>query len=222
MFQIYARGDLDGLAEYLNRAIKFVGLVIALPIGLICGFSGPLLNLWLGPSFRNLGVLLFVMCVHLCINLALYPLYAVPLAANRVKIPGLVTLGVGLGNLALALLLTRVFGWGLYGLAGAGAIMLTARHLLFTPLYSAHILNQRYYIFYRHLLSMALAASGVIGTCWLIEWLWPISNWLQLTMSGLSVCILYASLVFLFLSPEERLVLKRAILDSRRSESLPC
>jgi membrane protein EpsK len=219
MFEIYARGDLKGLAQYLNRAIKFVGLVIALPIGLICGFSGPLLGLWLGPAFSNLGLLLFVMSVHLCINLALHPLYAVPLAANRVKVPGLVTLAVGLGNVGLALLLTGVLGWGLYGLAGAGAIMLSVRHLLFTPLYAAHILNQPYRTFYQHLLPIALAASVVVGTCWLIQRLWPVSNWLQLGASGLSVSILYATLVFCLLSPEERLALKRAILESRKP---PC
>jgi membrane protein EpsK len=215
MFAIYAKGDLEGLTRYLNRAIKFVGLVIALPIGLICGFASPLLSLWLGPSFKNMGLLLFVMSVHLCVNLALYPLYAVPLAANKVKVPGLVTLAVGLGNVALALLLSRVLGWGVYGLAGAGAIMLTARHLFFTPIYSAHILNQPYGIFYKHLLSIILAASAVVGACWGVERLWPVSNWLQLAASGLSISILYATSVYFLLAPEERLALKGAILERK-------
>jgi len=112
MFQMYARGDIDALVVYLNRAIKFVGLVMALCIGLICGFSEPLLRLWLGPSFGSLAPLLSLMAIHLCVNLSMYPLYAVPLAANRVRVPGLVTLAIGVGNLLLALLLARVFGWG--------------------------------------------------------------------------------------------------------------
>src|SRR6185503_1976372 len=114
MYHIYSRGDIDGLVIYLNRAIKFVGLVIALAIGLICGFSEPLLRLWLGPAFSDLAPLLFLMSIHLCINLSMYPLYAVPLAVNRVKVPGLVTLLIGLLHLLLALLLAGFFGWGLF------------------------------------------------------------------------------------------------------------
>ena len=61
---------------------------------------------------------------------------------NRVKVPGLVTLLIGLLHLLLALLLAGVFGWGVYGLAAAGALSLSVRHLLFTPLYGAKILNR--------------------------------------------------------------------------------
>src|SRR5207245_5150934 len=95
MYHIYARGDIDGLVIYLNRAIKFVGLVMALSIGLICGFSEPLLKLWLGTTFGSLAPVLFLIAIHLCINLSMYPIYAMPLAADRVKVPGLVTLVIG-------------------------------------------------------------------------------------------------------------------------------
>ena len=149
MFHIYARGDLEGLTVYLDRAIKSLGLALALGIGLVCGFAKPLLQLWLGPTFVSMAPLLCLMAFHLCINLSMYPLYAVPLAANRVKLPGLVTLAVGVINLMLALFLAGALGWGLYGLAAAGAISLTLRHLVFTPLYGALILRQSLKTFYR-------------------------------------------------------------------------
>src|SRR5947207_4186324 len=129
------------------------------------------------------------MAIHLCINLAVYPLYAVPLAANRVKVPGLVTLAIGIGNLVLALLLAGVFGWGLYGLAAAGAITLTLRHLLFTPLYGAHVLKQPYGTFYRKIYSVALATAGIIGLCRLVLTYWPILDWTGLVIAGLAVSL---------------------------------
>src|SRR5206468_932112 len=208
MYHIYARGDINGLVVYLNRAIKFVGLVMALAIGLICGFSEPLLSRWLGPAFGSLAPLLFLMAIHLCINLSMYPLYAVPLAADRVRMPGLVTLGIGVGNLVLALFFAGFLGWGLYGLAAAGGIMLTVRHLLFTPLYGAHILNQPYRTFYREILPVALATGAIIGVCRLILARWSILDWTGLAAAGLSVSLLYAILVYCLLSPEERAALK--------------
>ena len=210
MFHIYARGELEELVAYLNRGIKFVGLVMALPIGLVCGFSEPLLRLWLGPGFSSLAPLLFLMAIHLCINLTMYPLYAVPLAADRVRTPGLVTLAIGVANLALALFLCGVAGWGLYGLAAAGAITLTIRHLLFTPLYSAHILKQPYVTFYRQLPGAVLATGGIIGLCRLVLARWPITSLPALAAAGLAVCVLYAAVVYGLLSPEERASLKGA------------
>lgn len=206
MYHIYARGDIDGLVNYLNRAIKFLGLVMALAIGLVCGFSEPLLSLWLGPAFGNLAPLLFLMAIHLCINLAMFPLYAVPLAANRVKVPGLVTLGIGVGNLALALLLANI--WGLYGLAAAGAIMLTLRHLLFTPMYGARILNRPYGTFFRAVVPIVLATVAIIGVCRLMMWRWAISNWVELGLAAITVSLIYAAVVYVLLTPEERGALK--------------
>jgi len=216
MFQMYARGDIDALVVYLNRAIKFVGLVMALCIGLICGFSEPLLRLWLGPSFGSLAPLLSLMAIHLCVNLSMYPLYAVPLAANRVRVPGLVTLAIGVGNLLLALLLARVFGWGLYGLAAAGAITLTVRHLLFTPLYGARVLQRPYTTFYRRAVPIVLATLATAGLCRLILWGWTISNWVDLGAAALGVSLLFAATVYLLLTPKERLLLRDAITRSRK------
>ncbi|HTE88556.1 MAG TPA: oligosaccharide flippase family protein [Terriglobales bacterium] len=216
MYHIYARGDIDGLVVYLNRAIKFLGLVMALSIGLICGFSEPLLRLWLGPGFSNLAPLLFLMAIHLCINLSMYPLYAVPLAANRVKVPGLVTLAIGVGNLLLALLLAGVFGWGLNGLAAAGAIMLTVRHLLFTPLYGARVLNRSYGTFFRGLFPIVLATLATIGLCRLILSRWAISSWVELGMSALGVSLLFVAIVCLLLAPAERLALRDAVVGTHK------
>src|SRR2546430_11914159 len=188
---------------------------MALAIGLVCGFSEPLLRLWLGPAFSNLAPLLFLMAMHLCMSLSMYPLYAVPLAANRVRVPGLVTLVIGVGNLLLALLMAWVLGWGLYGLAAAGAITLTVRHLLFTPLYGARVLNRPYGTFFRAVVPIVLATVATIGMCRLILWRWGVSNWIDFGMAALGVSLLYAVVVYFRLSPEERLTLREAAFRSR-------
>ncbi|PWU19381.1 MAG: polysaccharide biosynthesis protein [Verrucomicrobia bacterium] len=221
MFNIYARDDIAALVAYLRRSIKFLGLVMALPIGLTCGFAEPLLRLWLGKSFGSLAPLLVVMSIHLCINLAMYPLYPLSLAVNKVKTPGWVTLGVGLLNLGLALFLAGPIGWGLYGIAAAGAITLTIRHLLFTPLYSAHILNQPWRTFYRGVTSFVLATLVTAGACRLVLAHWPINNWLELILAGLAMSLLFCVVVYLVLSPAERLELKQTIGRRRQSASNP-
>jgi membrane protein EpsK len=216
MYQKYAGGNFEELAAYLNRAIKFLGMVMALVIGLICGFSRPLLQLWLGPAFGDMAPLLCLMAFHLCINLSMYPLYAVPLAANRVKVPGVVTLAVGVLNLALALLLARGFGWGLYGIAGAGAISLTIRHLVFTPLYGAQVLHQPAKTFYRKVIPIIGATLATIGLCRLVLWSWTISSWVDLGMAAMTVSMLFAATACSLLTSEERMALKATIVQWRK------
>ncbi len=212
MYQMYARGDIDGLAVYLNRAIKFLGIVMALVIGLICGFSRPLLQLWLGPAFGSLAPLLCLMAIHQSLNLATYPLYAVPLAANRVKVPGLVTLAVGVFNLALALFLAKVLGWGLYGLAGAGAISLTLRRFVFTPLYVAAVLHQPYRTYYRRVVPIIVATLSTIALCRLVVSTWTISTRMDLAMAAAAVSLLFAAITCLLLPPDERAALKNIVV----------
>jgi membrane protein EpsK len=215
MYQKYARGNFEELAVYLNSAIKFLGFVLALAIGLLCGFSKPLLQLWLGLAFGSMAPLLCLMVIHLCINLSMYPLYAVPLAANRVRVPGLVTLAVGVLNLALALFLARVAGWGLYGIAAAGAISLTLRHLVFTPLYGAMVLRRPLMTFYGRLVPIMGATLATIGLCRLILWEWTISSWVDLATAAMAVSALFAATTYLLLTSEERTALRHIAMRWR-------
>jgi O-antigen/teichoic acid export membrane protein len=212
MFRMYARGEFAALESYLNRAIKFVGLVMALCIGLICGFAKPLLTLWLGPEFGDLAPLLFLMAISLCLALSMYPMFAVPFAANRVKAPGLVTVAVGLINVALVFLLAKTAGWGLYGIAAAGAISVTLREALFAPFYGAVVLQRRYRTFYRQAIPILAAVSATIGLCRLISWRWTLSNWVDLGMAAAAVSLVFGVMAWWRLSSGERAALKEAVI----------
>ena len=122
MLYYYARHDIDGLARYGRQAVKLVGLLMALPIGLICGLSVPLLQTWLGSGFIDLAWLMSLMTVHLCVNIAVMPLFGIQNATKHVRTPAIVTIAMGAGNLGLAILLAGPMGWGLYGPAAAGEL----------------------------------------------------------------------------------------------------
>jgi len=87
-------------------------------------------------------------------------------ATNHVRLPGILTCVMGLGSLGLALLLAGPVGWGMYGVAVAGAVMLTAKNLVFTPLYTARILGLGYGTFYREILPVVASTIGLAGAGW--------------------------------------------------------
>lgn len=216
----YARKNFDGLVLYLRRAIKCLGLMLALPISLTCAFAEPLLRLWLGPGFSHLHPLLFLMTAHLCINLSIMPLLGLQLATNRVKVPGVLTMVMGLANLGLALALAGPMGWNLYGIAAAGAIMLTVKNVFFTPLYGAHVLGKPWTSFLRELWLILGVTAVSILLCRGVLWLWPISGWDELVIISLAVSLLYGLVVYRFiLTAEERQMVSDLIPWRRESRA---
>jgi len=119
----YAENDFESVHRLSLQAVRLMGFAVSLPVGLLCGLGSSFLQLWLGPSFGNLGLLLILMIWHLPINLAVLPLFGIQMAMNKVKIPGIVTLFMGIGNLVLAIVFTSIFKWGLYGIAAASAML---------------------------------------------------------------------------------------------------
>jgi membrane protein EpsK len=205
MLYFYARHDIDGLSRYGQKAVKLVGLLMALPIGLICGLSTPLLQTWLGPKFADLAWLMSLMTVHLSVNLAVIPLFSIQTVTNRVRTPAIVTMVMGIGNLALAIFLAGPMGWGLYGVAAAGAIALSAKNLIFTPLYAAHILNRRLDAFFWEILPIILATIGMAGIAKLLASTWDIAGWVHLIAAGTTLSIIYAAVGYwVLLNREER------------------
>ena len=212
----YARNDIDGLVTYLCRAVKCVGLLLALPIGLMCAFSEPLLRLWLGPAFGELSPLLFLMASHLCVNMAINPLLGLQVTTDRMKVPGLVTLMIGLANLALTLLLAGPMQWGLYGIAAAGAITMTVKHALFTPFYAAHVLGKPGFTFLRQMTPILLLTAATIILGRAMAWGREIGGWGDLIRSGLGLSALYGAGVYgLVMSPAERQLLRSVLRKDR-------
>ncbi len=208
----FARHDLDGLMDYLGRAVKCLGLMLALPIALMCGFAEPLLRLWLGPGFSHLHPLLVLMAGHLCINVPILPLLGLQLATNRVKVPAVVTMVMGLANLGLALVLAGPMGWNLYGIAAAGAIMLTLKNVFFTPIYGAHVLGKSCGRFFRELALIVGVTLVSVLLCRALLWLQPITGWDQLVAFSLGVSGLYGLVVYRFiLTADERKMVRRLI-----------
>jgi membrane protein EpsK len=202
---LYARHDIDGLCLYGRQAVKFVGLLLTLPIGYICGFSTPLLRTWLGPDFVELAWLMSLMTAPLAVTLATYPLFGIQTAVNRIRIPGIVTLVMGAANLGLAILFAGPMGWGLYGVAAAGAIVLTGKNLVFTPLYAAHILGRRLDAFLWELLPVAFATLGMAATCKVLSGTWDFSGWPRLIAVGVAVSIAFSAFSYwVLLTREER------------------
>jgi membrane protein EpsK len=209
----YARKDFSGLRQIASQASRLMGLGLAIPIGLLCGFGKPLLGLWLGPEFQDLNILLIVLIGHLSINLATRPLLYVLTSYNKVRVQGIVTLILGITNICLACGFAYWGGWGVVGVAVAGAIIWTIKNLVFMSGYSARIMNLPWPTFFVPLVAGAVGMAGIGVTGYTISQIWQPQSWLLLGTMSIGVVSIYLPIAYsLLLKQEDRSLITSLVL----------
>ncbi len=209
---LYAQNDLSRLVRFSRLSVKFTGLAVALPIGLLCGLGKPLLTVWLGPEFLDLSWLVVVLVGHLCISLAVVPLFSLQVATGKVRTPGLVSLLTGCGNAALAVALALWSDWGYISIAVAGAIMLIAKNGFFTPLYGARILKLPWWTFFPSPIAGVIGCVAVGTVTYLISSAWTLTDWGQLALVAIIISGVYIGAAFSFgLSADDRSLLRSEV-----------
>jgi membrane protein EpsK len=215
----YAHGDLDAVNRISKQAVKFLGLAMALPIGVLSGLAQPLLVLWLGPYFQDLASLLVMLTAHLVINLAVLPLFGLNIAFNKVRLPGIVTLSLGVFNIGLAIVFVK-FGWGALGIAAASAIVLTAKNMIFTPIYAAIIQKLPWWKFMPIMMPGGIAALSTAGITYGMTRLVNLYSWFVLIAVLGIISLLYVLIVyFLVLDRDDRKLLV-ALLPSEKTKHI--
>lgn len=109
----------------------------------------------------------------------------------------------------------RVWGLGMFGVAGAIMAGWTLKNAIFAPLYTAHILRRPLLTFLPGLLPGVGSALAVTGLAWSAARLLPYSGWTQVLLGSVATSLAYLALLFaLVLTPEEKGLLRLRITRS--------
>lgn len=201
----YAKKKFEELVIISKSAVKIMGLSMALPIGLICGFSPLILSLWVGSEFTRLSPLMWLLLSHLAINMSVLPLFPINVSYNKLRIPALVTIFLGIVNLLLAVIIPSITGWGYYGVAVAGVVVLTARHFFFVPVYATKVLGISNNPFKNSMIQVILSTVIVSGIASMIYYFFNISNIINLVSCCGVISLVYLPMIWLgFMSQSER------------------
>lgn len=210
-----AKGSIDSLAQYAVRTTRFMGVILALPVGLLCGLSRPLLRTWLGADWAPYAPLLIVLVVPLAVTFALRHLFSITHGMNRVRAPALATVAGGILNLALSATLLKFTNLGLYGVALATVLSLVLKDLLFMVAYCARVLSRPAASFYRALLPGALLTAGLVLAGLGLSKVADVSGLVRLAAAGSALCAVYAVAAAALLGKDELRFL-RSLLPRRR------
>ena len=202
----FSLSDRHGMDKIVRTSIKITGLTLALLIGLISGLAQPFLVAWLGPDFEPMSWVLILTIFPLCTNLLDSPFFNVVISFGKLRIPALVTFGMGILNLLLAVLLTPRFG--VMGLVFSGAITLTANYSIFSPIYVAKIMGLPWWHYFKQLARIFLATLGVAGIANIVSQVILLTSILHLVFVGGVISFGYLLLVYFWgLSTSEKYML---------------
>jgi membrane protein EpsK len=202
-YTFFARGLFSSMQNLSIVSVKFVGLVMALPIALICVFSPQLLTIWVGESFAQLSSLIWILFIPLTMIVAFRPLMLNYAAFIKVKTPALFTIIAGIINLILAVIFSIVFDLGVYGITLAFILALFLRGVVFIPWYAARVQGVPPATYYKPIV------PGVIAYLVLI-----IIGLIMVSIFTIPASIVYIALIFGVISLIYIIVVSRFILTN--------
>ena len=215
IFAYYALKQTENIIKILLSAVKFMGLAMALPAALICGFVPQLLTIWVGAQYTILAPLMILLAAPQVLIMAVLPLFSIYAAHNKVRIPGIVSILSGVANLTLAIVLPTITGWGVYGVAIAGVITLTFRDMIFVPWYAGRVLGINGSRFLKSVVPGGLCFIIIGGFTFTFGTLFSLTSFFHLLIIGGLFTIVYLSIVWvILLSMEERKLFESYIPDS--------
>lgn len=184
----FAAGDMLTINKVSLLMTKYTGLFIGIASGIFCGIASSLLIIWLGKDFSDMATIFFIIMVHLPINLAVVPLFDVQMTLAKVKIPGILTLILGVVNIVVEIIFARMFG--MMGVAIASALILTLKNAVFTPIYAAKIQQLPLYAFLKSMVPGILIAAICLGFTLLFNHFFIVNSWLMLLLEVVVVGII--------------------------------
>lgn len=204
-YSYYAKQDRKGLIHFTSVTVKIVGLLMALPIALVCVFSPQLLTIWVGAEFAHLAPLIWICVAPVILQIMVSCISPITVAYNRVRSLVILTLPMGFLNLVLALLLPYIFDIGMYGVALAGLITLFLRYGVINPLFIASIIQIPKFTYLKMMLYgvggvLVLSVAGVATSSAVTTSTLP-----ALILAGCGIAVAYLLFVLnVVLRPEER------------------
>jgi O-antigen/teichoic acid export membrane protein len=212
LLAVYARKGRD---RFLKNALMFArtaGILIAAPIGLVCGLAAPLLTVWLGPSFAPLTPVLMIMSLPLILEITMAPVSTLRILEKKIAVPTLVFCGFGIVKIGIGVALIRSMGFGIMGMAIASAIFQLLNAAITTPLYCAHIAARSPWGFYRAFVPGVAGVGFVIASSLLVHHLLPAPSPARLIITAVLVVSVYGifSWIFLIDKRQKRFIRSRA------------
>ena len=165
-----ASGENEKLAHFAINSVRIQGMLISIPVGVLCGLAGPVLRCWLRPEYGYLADLLapmaWLILVPLVLEGSFNPVFILIQAPEAIPFPAKASVALGLLNVVLGFSLVKFTGMGIYGMALAVATTLILRYAVVLPIYAAKVMHQPWYVLIQQQAQIVIQLAITGGLAW--------------------------------------------------------
>ena len=196
---LYAQKKHEELLNDINKSIKFMGLIITIPIAFLIIFGDNFFGLWIpGENAGKLYLLSNLTIIPMIVTGSINTIFNVYSVTNKLKVPALVLLITGFVNTLCVFILIRETNLGILAIPLVSFVIGLLRNLIFTPIYAAKCLKVRWNTFYKAILRGCICALTMMIFCYIFKHTFNINSWIKLIITG-AVCSLAALFINLFI-----------------------
>ena len=138
---LVANKEYDELRTRLRKVTKFIAICIGVLSTVLICFASDILYLWLGDTYNNLPIVLSIIVFSTALVMIARITNTVFQAYDKVKYPGLFTIGLGFINIMSLIGITYYFHTGIVMIAIIGGSFLVLLNNVFFPLLMNRILS---------------------------------------------------------------------------------
>ena len=185
LMYLYAENKKDELIKEVIDAQKIIGMVACATIVVFSALSPEFFSLWTpGEDSNDLALLSCISIVPHFAIACLWSLTNLNVVMNKVKVPALFTLGLGVANVFIAFILYKATNMGMISLAITSSALQIIWIGILIPQYSCRQLDIKWNTFYTPLVRAFLCAIPTIITVLVVKKLFLIDSWLKFITLG--------------------------------------
>lgn len=194
--------DIDSLEKSGITIMRMVGVLMVLPVGLVCLYASQLMTIWVGAEYAFLAPLIWLLIIPLVVRIPGNCVFPIVVAYNKVQIAAIVSISIGILNLILALCLPKLIQNGMYGVADAWFISMIVEACI-CLLYIAYVIKKPLITFVKPLVPCICCYIFLLGLGYIAGLIYvPSATYLDLLLVGFVISALYLIFIFLFIFNE--------------------
>lgn len=216
---LYANNNIQGLVKEVKFTSRMLSFILTVPIAGFVAYGFEFYTLWqptkTPEEIQVIQILSILTCVAYLFTAHTQCMTMLNSVCNKMKLPVFTALGVGLLSIVITLAIINFGDLGdnnIFVIAGTSSILMSLRAFFFIPLYSAHLLKQKWTTFFPSMVRGWLAFFVLVVIFSVVRNFVAINSWgVFLVVCGISGIMGYGISTPVFFKREELGLIKNKI-----------
>lgn len=179
----YAKKNIKGLFDSVNKSITTMAMILFVPISGFIVFSHDFYSLWQtslsDDELMIVTILSTITIVQSYFDSTTSTMAQLSVVTNKLKIPVFVSFGCGIVSVIVEIFLITTTELGIYSIVLSTTIVMLIRYIMFNSIYAAYCLGQPRTCFFPIAFKSWLSIPILIATMSAIKIVMPIHSWLD-------------------------------------------